>query len=272
MNRIPTGLLLIIAAVLLFSSCKTTRTVIKAPLKEEGADYLYAKLKDNEFHYDWLSIKFDASYSEDKGTTDFKGQLRARKDSIIWVSISPALGIELFRLVITNDSVRYVNRFNKEYFAGDYALVSRFLQIDIDFDILQSLIFGNDFQFYETNTFKADVDFPEYRLSTTGRRKIRKEAENTGTDPIILVQNIWLNPETFKITRIDVKQFLKDNRKLEATYGEFEKIEKETYPTSLNFNIMAENPFGLRINYSRAVLDEPMTFPFSIPGNYKRIR
>lgn len=264
--------MLIFASVLLLSSCKTPRTIIKAPLKEEGPEYLYSKLKENEFHYEWLALKFDAKYTENKGSTDFKGQIRARKDSVIWVSISPALGIELFRLIITNDSVKYVNRFNKEYFAGDYALVSRFLQIDIDFDILQSLLLGNDFQFYENNTFKADVDFPEYRLSTTGRHKIRKEAENLGTDPIILVQNIWLNPESFKITRIDVKQFMKDNRKLEAYYGEFDKVEKETYPASLNFNITAENPFSLRINYSKAVLNEPMTFPFSIPGNYKRIK
>jgi len=272
MSKAGTGILLLFAAFLALSSCKSTRTVIKAPLKEQGADYLYSQLKENEFNFNWLSAKFDASYSDRKSSADFKGQVRIRKDSVIWVTISPALGIELFRLVITQDSVKYVDRFNKEYFSGDYALVSRFLQIDVDFDILQSLILGNDFQFYEANTFRASIDNLEYKLSTTGRRKIKKEAEAASSDPIVLLQNIWLNPETFKITRIDVKQFMKDNRKLDAFYGDFLQVGSETYPSALNFHILAENPFDLKINYSKIGLDEPMAFPFSIPGNYRRIR
>jgi hypothetical protein len=271
MNNPKSGLILFLAALIALSACKTTRTVIKAPLKEQGADYLYSRLKENEFHFEWASMKFDASYSDKKSSTDLKGQVRLKKDSVIWVSISPALGIELFRLIITQDSVKYVDRFNKEYFSGDYALVSGFLQIDIDFDILQSLILGNDFQFYETNSFRASIDNLEYKLSTTGRRMIKKEAESQ-SDPIILLQNIWLEPESFKITRVDVKQYLKDNRKLDAVYGNFIKLNGETYPSSLYFSILAENPFEMRIDYTKVEMNEPMTFPFSIPGNYKRIR
>ena len=272
MNKLYRGILLAGAAILLMSSCKSTRPLIKAPLKEEGPEYLYNKLKENELRFDWLSVKFDASYIEKRNSTDFKGQVRVRKDSLIWVSITPALGIELFRMVITTDSVKYVNRFNKEYFVGDYALVSRFLQIHIDFDILQSLILGNDFQFYETNSFRASIDNLNYKLSTTGRRKIRKEAEDANSDPIVLLQNIWLDPESFKIEKIDVKEYLKDNRKLSATYGDFKGIENQLYPSALQFDIQAEDMIKININYSKITLDEPMTFPFSIPENYKRIR
>jgi len=272
MNKAWKGILLLLAVIGLLSSCKTPRTAIKAPLREEGPEFLYSKLKENELHFDWFSAKFDAHYSDKNGSTDFKGQIRVRKDSLIWLTITPALGIEAIRMVVSNDSVKYFNRLNKVYFSGDYKLVSQFLQIDIDFDILQALILGNDFQFYESNSFKADVNFPEYRLSTTDRRKIRKEAEDSGADPIILVQNIYLDPETFKITRIDVKQFMKDNRKLDATYGEFVKLGSESYPSALQFDILSENPFGMRLSYSRVELNQPMSFPFSIPGNYKRIR
>ncbi|NTV83994.1 MAG: bifunctional phosphoribosylaminoimidazolecarboxamide formyltransferase/IMP cyclohydrolase, partial [Bacteroidales bacterium] len=221
---------------------------------------------------EWLSLKFDASYTIKKNTTDFKGQVRIRKDSLIWISITPALGIEYLRMVITNDSVKYVNRFNKEYFVGDYALVSRFLQINIDFDILQSLIIGNDFQFYETNSFRASIDQPNYKLSTTGRRKIRKDAEDASSDPIVLLQNIWLDPGSFKITKVDVKEYMKDNRKLSATYSDFEPMETQFYPSELHFDIMAEDIIKIRINFSKVTLNEPMAFPFSIPENYKRIQ
>lgn len=272
MSKIYKGVILIAAIALLFSSCKSARPLMRAPLKEQGPEYLYGKLKENELRFELLSAKFDASYIEKRNSTDFKGQVRVKKDSLIWVSITPALGIEMFRMLITTDSVKYVNRFNKEYFLGDYALVSRFLQIHIDFDILQSLILGNDFQFYETNTFRASIDQPNYKLSTTGRRKIRKVAEDTGSDPIVLLQNIWLDSESFKITKIDVKEYLKDNRKLSAVYGDFHGIENQQYPASLNFDITAENLIKINIIYSKVTLNEPMNFPFSIPDNYKRIR
>lgn len=271
MNRAAILFLLLLAGTLFLSSCKSTRVAYKAPLKEEGPEYLYSKLKENEFHFDWFSAKIDANYQEKRSSSDFNGQIRIRKDSVIWVSISPALGIEMFRLMVTSDSVKYLNRLGKEYFVGDYALVSRFLQIDIDFDILQALLIGNDLQFYETNSFRADVDFPEYRLSTTGRRKIRKEAETAGATPVTLLQNIWLNPETFKITRVDMKEYLKENRKLEANYSEFTLLNGSVYPSRLSFNVVAEDPVQLRMGYSRVATGEPLTFPFTIPGNYKRI-
>jgi hypothetical protein len=272
MNKFFTGIILLGSFLMLQSSCKSTRQAIKAPLKEEGPEYLYSRLKENELHFNWLSAKFDASYTQKRNSTDFKGQVRIRKDSLIWISITPALGIELFRMVITNDSVKYVNRFNKEYFVGDYALVSNFLKIHIDFDILQALIMGNDFQFYETNTFRASIDNQDYKLSTTGRRKIRKEAEDAGSAPIVLLQNIWLEPQSFKISKVDVKEYMKDNRKLSGIYGDFTAIDQQLYPSALNFEIQADNLLKIKINYSKVTLNEPMAFPFSIPENYKRIQ
>jgi len=272
MNKIYKALILSAAVIMLLASCKSTRPLMKAPLKEEGPDSLYSRLKENELHFDWLSLKFDASYTEKRNSSDFKGQVRVRKDSLIWVSITPALGIEMFRMVITNDSVKHVNRFNKEYFVGDYALVSRFLQIHIDFDILQSLILGNDFQFYETNSFRASIDNQDYKLSTTERRKIRKVAEDANDDPIVLLQNIWLDPKNFKITGIDVKEYMKDNRKLSAKYSDFQPLDNQLYPAVLDFDITADDIIRIRINYNKVTLNEPSAFPFSIPENYKRIK
>jgi hypothetical protein len=272
MNRLLKTIILAAAAVSLLSACKSTRPLMKVPLKEEGPDYLYSKLMENELKFDWVSVKFDANYTDRKNSNDFKGQIRIRKDSLIWITVTPALGIEMFRMVITNDSVKYFNRLKKEYFAGDYALVSDFLKIDIDYDILQSLLMGNDFQFYETNSFRASIDNTEYKLSTTERRKKRKAAEEASNDPIVLLQNIWLNPESYKITRTDVKEYMKDNRKLQATYGNFVALDNQRYPSSLQFDIMAEDVYTMKVTYTKVTLGETLSFPFSIPENYDRIK
>jgi hypothetical protein len=272
MNKLVKGIFFAGAVILLLSACRSSRPMIKEPMKEEGPDYLYSKLKQSEFEFDWLSMKFSAGYSDKKSSADLNGQIRIRKDSMIWITATPALGLEMFRMVITTDSVKYLNRMSKEYFAGDYALVNRFLQIDVDFDMLQSIITGNDFQFYETNTFRASIDNLNYKLSTTGRRKIRKEAEDYNNDPVVLLQNIWLDPSSYKIKKIDLKEYMKDNRKLTATYGDFQALNDQIYPTEIRFEITAEETFKVKINYEKVTVGEPMTFPFSIPENYQMIR
>ncbi len=96
-----------------------------------------------------------------------------QKDSVIWLSFSPALGLEVARLKITPDSIKFMNRLDRVYFEGDYQLLNNFLQTTIDFDILQSLLIGNDFTFYDNNSFRASIDALEYRLSTTSRTKLK---------------------------------------------------------------------------------------------------
>ena len=272
MNKILNGLAGLLVILVLLAGCRAARPVVKAPLKEEGPDFLYTKLKEHELKFDWLSLKFDASYKEKRNTTDFKGQIRIRKDSLIWLTITPAMGIEMIRMVITTDSVKYVNRFKKEYFTGDYKLVSSFLQINVDFDMLQSILLGNDFQFYENNSFRASIDNLEYKLSTTDRRKIRKVAEASSDDAVVLLQNIWLDSDSFKIKKIDLKEYEKDNRKLEAMYGGFTAFDNQIYPATVNYNIIADNTLKVHISYNKVIMNEPMAFPFSIPDNYEKIK
>jgi hypothetical protein len=268
---IPGFLALLFFVAIFLVSCKTQRTVIKAPLKEEGPEYLIGKLDENELQFDWLSAKFSASYAMDKNVTDFSGQIRICKDSVIWVSITPAMGIEMIRLKITTDSVMFMNRFNKTYFLGDYTVVNDFLQTNLNFDILQAFIIGNDFQFYDNASFRASVDNMQYKLSTMGRRKIKKEVASNDTGPLVLVQNIWLDPDHYKISRVDVKEYQKDNRKFEAYYSEFVTIEKQIIPTLINVNVTSEHLQEIMISYSKIVLNEPFSFPYSVPDKYQQI-
>src|ERR1035437_11040139 len=122
--------------LVILASCSTQRKIIKAPIKEEGAEYLFKKLKEHELQYNWLTAKFSAEYKNKGQTTSLNGQIRIRKDSVIWLSFSPALGIEVFRMMLTQDSVKFINRMNNSFFAGDYNYVNRYLHTNIDFDIL----------------------------------------------------------------------------------------------------------------------------------------
>jgi hypothetical protein len=275
MNRVFAHIVfsLIIASVILsLNACKTTRSVIKEPIKEEGSDYLFEQLKKNEMKFDWLSAKFSAEYIEDKKKISFRGQMRIKRDSILWVSISPALGIEMVRLIITNDSIKFIDRINSHYLISDFNYINRFINSTLDFDMLQAFLIGNDFSFFENGKFKASIDAMEYKLMTVGRRKLKKYVKSDEIELNIPIQNIWLNPENFKITKVMIKEVKQEGRKLQAFYSDFEQLEEQLFPHHLDFEITSESKIDIGINYSKIVVNKTLKFPFNIPSKFTRIK
>ncbi len=263
----PFLLLLIILA-----SCSTQRKIIKAPIKEEGAEYLFKKLKEHELQYSWFTAKFSAEYENKGQTTSLNGQIRNRKDSVIWLSFSPALGIEVFRMMLTQDSVKFINRMNNSFFTGDYNYVNKYLNTNIDFDILQSFLTGNDLSFYENGKFRAGLDNNSYKLATAARMKLKKFIRNNQENLRVLIQNIWIDPESFKITRADVKEIREPNIKLEARYSSFEKIEDQLFPKEMSFDISADNNLSVAVSFSKININTTQSFPFKIPQSYHPVK
>ncbi|MFH0866574.1 MAG: DUF4292 domain-containing protein [Bacteroidota bacterium] len=256
---------------IVLTECNPQKKIIKEPIKDKKADYLFGQLKKNEFKFEWLSIKFSAAVKIHKSENSFNGNIRIRKDSIIWISVSPALGIEAARAVITPDSVKLLNRLETTYFADDFKYINTLLKTDLDFDMLQSLLVGNDFAFYENNVFKASVDGMQYKLSTVGRGKLKKYIKTSDDTLSLLTQDLWLDPETYKITKVQLKE-LKENRKLEADYSDFNMVDSLMYPFKLHYNATSEKEkVEITIENSKVTVTGPLEFPFNVSSKYQRI-
>jgi len=258
--------------LIILASCSSQRKIIKAPIKEEGAEYLFKKLKERELQYNWLTAKFSAEYKNKGQSNSFNGQIRIRKDSVIWLTFSPALGIEVFRMMLTQDSVKFINRMNNSFFAGDYNYVNRYLHTNIDFDILQSFLTGNDLSFYENGKFRAGLDNNFYKLATANRTKLKKFIRNNQENLRVLIQNIWIDPESFKITRADVKEIREPNIKLEARYSSFEKIGDQLFPKEMSFDISADNDLSVTVSFNKITINTDQAFPFKIPQSYHQAK
>ncbi len=253
-------------------SCNPQKKIIKEPIKDKGADYLFKQLKTNEIEFNCINIKFSADISYNNSNNSFNGNLRIRKDSAIWISVSPALGIEAARILITNDSVKMLNRLGSTYFAGDFKYITSMLKADIDFDILQSLLIGNDFSSYENDVFKASVDGKQYLLSTVRRGKLKKYLKNSDDSLRILMQDIWLDPDNYKITKVRIKE-LKENRKLEAEYSDFVKVDTSFFPNKIQFIVVDEkNKIKIKIKNYKISSSCPLEFPFNVSSKYKRVK
>jgi len=255
--------------LILLQGCTSSRKAIREPLKEQGAEFLINKLKDNELKFNTISAKFTATYIRNKKKTIVNGQLRIKRDSMIWLSVTPLLGIEMARLVLTPDSIKYVNRMNSTYLVKDFSFINTMLNKTLDYDMAQAFLVGNDFSLYETNTFRASVDNQEYKLSTSNRLKLRRFVRRSDEAISIPLQSIWLNPDNFKISRVVLKEAERDSRKFTAEYSAFENAGEQQVPATLDFWIETDKEkVKIAVEYSKVQIDQDVSFPFSIPESY----
>jgi hypothetical protein len=62
-------------------------------------------------------------------------------DSFFYIQLNVA-GLEAGRILVTPDSVLFINKFQKNYYQGDYRFFRNYIDVDIDFYTLQA-IFNN---------------------------------------------------------------------------------------------------------------------------------
>lgn len=259
---------------LFFSSCKTRKKITlnngRCIIDFKNARTLTSHLKEKEFKFDRLNAKLSAEAEVDSTSASFTVTLRIKKDSVIWMSISK-LGIEGARVLITKDSVKLLNRIKNTFFVGDFAYISKIVNTDLDFELLQSLLVGNSVEFYdEDEKIKPGIDNCQYTLGTIRKKRLRKVMEK-GKELKEPAQSIYMIPETFKIARILFYEFGPD-RSFDVRYSEHElKDSTQLFPMKMNYTIKAQKNVKIDLAYSKVVLNEEQTFPFKIPENYEAI-
>lgn len=122
--------ILFLLTVLLFTSCASRKKTV-APAPPQSFEWLTAN----------LSIQ-----AEGNGVAynDLSGQLRMRKDSIVWLNMTATMGVEVLRAKISNDSVWLLNRLEKTYLAEPLDSVSAQLGIPLTLPLVQILLLDNN--------------------------------------------------------------------------------------------------------------------------------
>lgn len=105
--------------------------------------------------YQWLSYRGKADVVDTGGTRTCNFFFVNRVDSIIYLNVS-AYGIEVIRLVLTPDSIKYVNKLTYQYYAGTYAPLRLLLKRSVDFALLQDIFQGYGDERLEHTRFSCE--------------------------------------------------------------------------------------------------------------------
>lgn len=95
--------------------------------------------------FEWLTANLSIQ-AEGNGMTynDLSGQIRMRKDSVVWLSVTATMGVEALRAKVSNDSIWILNRLEKTYLAESLDTISAQLGIPLSLPLIQTLLLDNN--------------------------------------------------------------------------------------------------------------------------------
>ena len=261
----PRTVFLVVSLVMMMSACRPVRDVVTpAPDPDRlSVEHTIASMRAAETNFDNFYTRFSGTASFEGNQYSVGGHMRMKRDSAIFISIAPLMGIEIARVLLTPDSVKIVNRIDNTFFVGDYRFMQNFLNTYVDFFMLQALFVGNDFSHFSYETFTLSNDKNKLLLQSNDRKPPGRGMRNRSFQ-----QNLWLNNQNFNIEENLLYEPL-TRRSLRARYLSHAKVDEQTVPQEL---LLIFTQPGMRasldIRYSRTSLAHERPISFSIPNNY----
>jgi hypothetical protein len=268
-----------------FTGCKSKKHIVKTEepvindtvsgrcrLVHKTAKILTKYIKENSFDYSWIYAKANVEVKIDSEENSLDIRIRGKKDSAILITIDYLSLVPVAKLLITRDSVKMRIDIKKQYFIGDFNYINELLNADLDFDMIQAVLFGNSAEFYDDDETKlkpvTDRQNCHYLLSTERKRRLRKISQ--GGEIKKSLQTMTLNPDNYKILKnefIDVST----NRMFQAVYESFTMKDSVYAPHRVNIDIVAEKKINLKIDYVRIEKNQPQKLSLNIPAKYEPI-
>jgi len=232
--------------VLILSSCSLKKiTKIDPYDSPKNAKELIQRVNLDPKSPEHLSLKGRINLTTKETEVSLNIRIKYRKDSIIWASISAPLGIELFRIQISQDSIYLINRANKTYFTQPFSSISEYVKTEISFSELNDLIIGNPTIIKDSYSF--DLDSSMYVLKS---EKIMYK----------------IDPIKHRIFQADILK--NESTNIKFYFSEFKQISSYFFPHYFSISVQSFENFLLTLKYSSVVFDQKQSIVFKKPSNY----
>ena len=244
--------IILIIFVVFFSSCKKEIVGTRTPKKDVNIE---------EIDFDYFATRTKVRYTEGDKQINGTANIRIKKDSVIWFSVSPSIGIEATRVKITKDTAIVINRMDKEYYVFNFDEISRYFNIKIDYDIIQSILLGN---------LARPVDESSKVAKEDNYYMIKQNSGPLDLQSYVSVDNKKI--ETVLINEIATKNFMT------LKYSEFKETGPYLFPKVCLVNLTYKGKKGpvvtsINLQHNRAeISDKPLKFPFNIPAKYEAFK
>jgi hypothetical protein len=268
-----TTLCILLVAILASQSCRTTKQINKAiaskdttvvtVVNESAADSIklvnstMQKLRSHYIDFKTFNSKIKVEYEDSKGKQpDITAVVRIVKDSAIWVSLTASIfNIEVYRMLITKDSLILMNMREKEVQFRSLDYLQEVTEIPFNYTEIQDLLVGNPI-FLDSTVVSFKKDESGILVSTAG--KFFKHLLTLSADNNLLLHS--------KLDDVDLNR----NRTADITYGDFENKNGVDFSTYREVMVSEKNKVDIRLNYKQYEFNKELSVSLKVPKNYKR--
>ncbi len=242
-------LLILLGAMFFFSSCKKNLIGFRSPRISD--------VNVEEVNFQYFQAKTKVNYAEGDKQINGTANIRICKDSLIWISLSPAVGIEASRIIITRDTAMVINRLDKEFYIFNFDEISRYFNFKVDYTLIQSIFLGN---------LARPLD-EESKVAKEGNYFLVKQKSGPlDIQTFILLDNHKI--ETVLINEAETSNFMT------LKYSEFKELNEFLFAKICQMNLTYKAKKGplvtsVNLQHNKAeISDKPLKFPFNVPEKY----
>ncbi len=239
--------------LLLSIACKTFQ-VNTSHSRDFAKKELVQKTIRNTPYYQTYSGKAKIDWNANGETTHFKVNFRIRKDSVIWASVTVSFGIEVGRVLLTPDSLKFLDKVHKVYYAKPFDYISFLAGTPVDFSSLEKLLAG-----------QMIIDDPD-------RLELNK------SNNYYILAGAWydigvhtfIDPASFMIRKIALRDDA-NNRFIDMVFDKYEPVENQNISLQRYVTIRGDQTVNLSIELSKVRFDQKLRYPFKVNQNYEKI-
>jgi hypothetical protein len=274
--------------LLALASCKAPKTLTTTRVKPISANRLIRNVEEHAFDYHNFDIKrISVQYETPDEKTSFRANLQSIRDEYILLSLSK-INLPVAKLLLTPDSVKMINYFEKNYLTRDYSYLGSFFNMDIDFDVIQSILTNNVFSCRDDpreQDFREFVSYADsgfYVLQSLKNRKLEKIERKRKEEKIErylkkfdeenpIIQSLYIDPVNYKIRRVVLYDRVEEET-LTISFSEFHPVDNKLYPGNIHIYFKSPADFlNIKIKLSKLSTHTDEGFSFKIPERYKRV-
>ena len=256
----------LLAVVLLLSSCKTKQETGAVSMKQRNNQELLSAVLSNTVEYDKFSARLgvDLKPGQKNKKISAPATLRIIKGEALMLSFQiPILNAEMFRMVVTPDSLLLIDRRNKMYVSESLRDIRNVVNFAFEYQNLEALFTNQLFIAGKTEITPADylllqVKQEEYSAYITSK-------DNRGTT------YLFTSDYTDRIRKTDIESSDKSTR-MSWSYDDFVLLKDRIFPVKMNMSLnLPSDEATMSLSYSRIELDGDFSIEFGIPKNSRRI-
>lgn len=258
---------LLLVTLLGFYGCKSAKVPGgKEKVNTKELKEFVASMQEQEPAFRTFSARLSVDLQTGDKTMGSRVELKLVKDSALQLSVQPFLGIEVFRMELTPDSVKVMDRMNKRYVAEGYTALKEEWPIDFNFYNLQALFVHQLFlpgeqevEGVHYDQFHLDREGAITRLHARDRMDLRYCFEANSSEQLL-------------------STLITEGNGRYSLLWKYLSLEAQPsvawlFPLQMQVSFRDEGirKGGMDIRFSRLQWDKPLNMDFSVPAKYKRI-